>query len=123
MGNHPRPQDQLDVQTCHEAQGAPRPHLRRKVIQRTWQGTSLHPDQGRLPSRLLAETQQPQAPQKALSRLSLKLIGEPGWTSFYFWSSIFLSCHALISKYTGRKKREVSVSVKSPLKYKIKYKV
>merc|ERR1711962_425657 len=102
QGHHPRPQDQLDVQTCHEAQGAPRPHLRRKVIQRTGQGTSFHPDQGRLPPRLLAETQQPQAPQEALSRLKL-IIGEPGWPSFYFWSAIFLSCLDK-QEYTGRKK-------------------
>ena len=34
QGHHARPQGQLDVQTRHEAQGAPRPHRRRQAIQR-----------------------------------------------------------------------------------------
>merc|ERR1719228_3151438 len=99
QGHHQGPQDQLDVQTSHEAQGAPRPHRSRKVIQGTWQGQALHPDQGWLPSRLLAETQQPQAPPEALKRSLEALTGEPGWSSFYFfWSAIFLL--SLICKNT-----------------------
>ena len=85
---------------------------------RTGQGTSFHPDQGRLPPRLLAETQQPQAPQEALSRLKL-IIGEPGWPCRSIFGLPFFY-HALISKNTQvEKSSEVSVSVKSPQKYKI----
>merc|ERR1711973_438187 len=67
QGYHPGPQDQLDVRRRPEAQGTPWSYGCRKILQRTWEGSQVHPDQGWVPSRLLAEAQQLEAPQETLT--------------------------------------------------------
>merc|ERR1712083_96429 len=65
-GDHPRPQDQLDVRCCAEAQGTSRTDCCRQELSRSWQGSQVQPDQGRQQARQLAEEKQSQAEEEAI---------------------------------------------------------
>ena len=71
QGHPQRPQDQLDHQASHEAQGAQGSYPRRKIIQRLGQGTQVHPDQGRFPQCCLAAQELSQASPKAIDSRGL----------------------------------------------------
>merc|ERR1712098_161979 len=73
---------------------------------RIGQGSQIHPDQGRISPRLLAEAQLPQAPQEALRRRVLSLTpslrlnpyGEPG-RSGYGVAYLSAVLHCVRSQY------------------------
>merc|ERR1712008_453882 len=69
--DHPRPQDQLDVRLCAEAQGASWTDCLRQEFARPGQGTQVRPDQGWKQARQLAEEEQPEAEEESDRLLQL----------------------------------------------------
>merc|ERR1712083_485719 len=65
-GDHPRPQDQLDVRCSAEAQGTSWTDCRRQELSWSWQGSQVQPDQGRQQARQLAEEKQSQTEEEAI---------------------------------------------------------